>query len=202
MEEENYNLKEPLDEDLIKLIKINNDKDSPIAMSALGKLYERYSKHLMILCERTTMNTSYADEVFQETWRRVYKYASYTSKSGKFFTWLSKIAKNVYLSIREKQLDIVNIEKFDYNNISEKEEADTALPSLDQKLVEEAINKLSPQSKDVLLTYMQYAPSRNDHLPKDQIEILKNKYNTTSVNLRKIKSRAVQSIKDYIEQHR
>lgn len=202
MKEENYKLKDCSDEELIKLIQINKVKDSPTAKKAYGELYFRYAKDLMNLCERATMNTSYADDVFEKTWSKVYKYASYSSGSGKFFTWLSKIAQNVYYSIRKKQLNIIDIEDPKYNNIPEREEAGQQLPTFEHKLVEEAMSKLSPRDEDVLLTYLQYAPDKNDHLSKEQLEILKNKHKTTSANLRMIKKRAVDSIKIYIEQHR
>lgn len=202
MKEENCKLKDCSDEELIRLIQINKVKDSSTAMKAVGELYYRYAKDLMNLCKHATMDTSYADEVFEKTWIRVYKYASYNLESGKFFTWLSKISLRIYYSIRKKQLNIINIEDPKYNNIPEREETEQQQPSLEHKLVEEAISKLSPRDQDVLLTYLQYAPDKNDHLSKEQLEILKNKYKTTSANLRKIKKRAVDSIKIYIEQHR
>jgi len=58
---------------------------------------------------------------------------------------------------------------------------------------------LTDKEKDILLTYMQYESNDNKQLPRNILEQLKAKYDTTSVNIRQIKYRSLKKIKDFIE---
>lgn len=59
---------------------------------------------------------------------------------------------------------------------------------------------LSEKDQEILLTYMMYQDG-NKHLPDEVLKELCDKYETTSVNLRKIKERALQKVKTFIIQN-
>ena len=121
-----------------------------------------------------------------------------------FNTWMSKIANRAWLDIKTKAIlgsdaempeIAVAPEDFDCDETEES-------ISINEKLLEEALHQLSDKEYDVLLTYIEYDTDQKKHVPDQIIEALKTKYQTTSVNLRKIKSRALQKVKDYIDKRR
>jgi DNA-directed RNA polymerase sigma subunit (sigma70/sigma32) len=69
-----------------------------------------------------------------------------------------------------------------------------------KKALDEALQTLSDKERDILLTYMMYQEG-NKHLPDEVIQVLCDRYETSSINLRKIKQRALEKVRSHIIQH-
>ena len=185
---------------------VREHKDTGEAKEAFGKIYNKYKNDLWRLCQSVCGDDGNADLVFGATWKKILNSPIYDyNKYGvSFNTWMSKIANRAWLDIKAKAIlgsdaempeIAVAPEDFDCD------EADESI-SINENLLEEALHQLSEKEYDVLLTYIEYDTDQKKHVPDQIIEALKTKYQTTSVNLRKIKSRALQKVKDYIDKRR
>jgi RNA polymerase sigma factor (sigma-70 family) len=74
-------------------------------------------------------------------------------------------------------------------------------PSANRKLLDEAIDSLSEKEQRVLRTTFQYYQPGKQHqrLPNDVAEDLAKELGTTSDNVRQIRHRALEKIKEYIK---
>lgn len=182
------------------------DRDK--AWDAFGKIYQRYNEALWTLCLNVCGNNGYADNVFGATWKKVWNSPLYDYNEHKvnFMTWLSAVAKRAWLDIKLKAVlgsDAEMPEPSEGAKEYEFEEyAEEELPTIHEAMLENALHQLTEKEYDVLMTYIEYDTDKKRHVPDSIINALTVKYQTTAVNLRQIKCRALKKVKDYIEQHR
>ena len=192
------------DHELMRVVRDNKDTDEDKAMAAFGTIYYKYCKILWSLCVRVCGEGSVADLVFEETWRRIkmhpdYDYHTYGTR---FETWMSRIARRAFYSIRnhltlgydELEDEDLAIEPHEF----ELDGCDEESVSLNMQLVEDAMAQLSEKESDILRTYIEYDTGKKRHVPDRVLTELASRYHTTKVNLRQIKKRALKKVLDYI----
>lgn len=193
------------DEDLFIMMSQRNEKEKE-AQEACRIFYAKYEKFLWNLCLRVCNNNEeLAKDVFMNTMTAVYlKAHSYNAAKSKVTTWISNIAKHEMLDM----LDILNEKRIGEKSFVELD-GNIAIPDVkdninietpNEKALNEALQVLSQKERDILLTYMMYYDG-NKHLPNEDIKFLCERYETTSVNLRKIKQRALEKVKNHILQN-
>jgi len=189
------------DGELMATIRESRDRDKILTMKAISILYERYHSKLLCLCNKVCGGMSEADLVFESTWKKVYKYPTFDPQktNTKFFTWLSKIAKNEWYSLKEKCLLNYNgiIEDYQDSVIEEKVQ-EVTLPLTRNPLItalQHIKENLSEKDWDILLRHFEFNAINGKHLPKYILEELKIKYHTTSAAIRQAKGRALEKAK-------
>ena len=201
-----FDLKNIADDELMKLYREEKDRDSQLALSAFKELYSRYYDFMYSLCQIRFHGSVESDIMFERTWECVMKHPTYCCQkhNTKFSTWLSRIARNVAYDIDQERLncDIVLLEETvdlqDNEIVDEEQHSDRR----DVELMTEGLNALPERERDILLTYMEYDTGDGKYLPRDIIKTLCEKFHTTAPNLRKIKERSLQFLKNYVESHR
>ncbi len=199
------------DEDLLVVISFREQNEVE-AKEAFKVFYDRYYRFLFSLCYNVCKNIEpngedLAKDVFVNTMMAVYKSSNtYDSSKSKITTWLSRIAKREMLDL----LNILNEKRIGEKQfiplnkdlaISDKDtEESIEIETPQKKALDEALQNLSDKERDVLLTYMMYQEG-NKHLPDEVIKVLCDRYETSSINLRKIKQRALEKVKSHIKQH-
>ena len=117
--------------------------------------------------------------------------------------WLSQIAKNELRQLLKTTIPYLNKHKFtESTTTKEPSELSPYLRNdapvrIERDLIDKALNSLSEREKDVLLTYTRFQEGKKK-LPTEELERLSTLYDTTSDNLRQIRSRALKKVKDYI----
>ena len=190
-------------DELMRVVRENMDSDRGKAWDAFGKIYHKYKTVLWMLCTRYCGDGGNADLVFEATWKKIWNSPTYDYKKYKvsFKTWMAKIAKRAWLDVQKTTIlgaDIVipeiSVEPKDFEFVEETESL-----NVDVVLLEEALAQLSPKEYDVLMRYIEYDTDQKKHIPDSVMAVLTTKYQTTPVNLRQIKCRALKKVKDYIE---
>jgi DNA-directed RNA polymerase sigma subunit (sigma70/sigma32) len=117
---------------------------------------------------------------------------------------MAVIAKRAWSDIKKKailgsdeEMKELSVEPEDFELVDTGE-----VPDMKVKVLEEALHQLTEKEYDVLMTYIEYDTDQKKHIPDNILAVLTTKYQTTVVNLRQIKCRALKKVKDYIEQHR
>lgn len=191
-------------EELMRVIRENIDSDRQKAMKAFGKIYEKYCEVLWTVCVKVCGGNAVADKVFGETWKKILNHPNYDYTNNKvtIMTWLSRIAHNARLDILKKELPMFDYTIDDYleTEIGIEEEKDIEL-SFSAQLIEGALAELSEKERDILKTYILYDTDKKSHVPDEVLDELKERYQTTSTNLRQIKKRALSKVRDYIRKH-
>lgn len=120
-------------------------------ISALGLLYERYKKRLFGFFYQLNRNPSLSEDLVQNVFVRILKYReSYTDES-KFISWLFQIARNVNNDHFKKSNIQFDLEAdILFNNEICDQSLNLALEE-NKKLLQEAINKLSPEKKELIV---------------------------------------------------
>lgn len=192
--------------DLMRIIRESKKVDEVKAKEAFGALYYSFKDILWSLCVSVCGDTADADLVYQATWRKIYKNPSYddTSHDVSFETWMSRIAKNAWLDIRRKQvlIDREPEKGFEIMETDDSFDREEREPTLDEKLLMEALAQLTEKEFDIMRTYIEYDTDAKKHVPDEILKGLQTKYHTTATNLRQIKSRALKKVKSYIENRR
>ena len=199
-------LKNLTDDELMKLYREEKNVDTQLALKALNELFSRYYDYLYNLCQIRYNYSVESDIMFERTWQRVMTHPTYShhEHNTKFSTWLSRIAKNVAYDIDQDRsnCDIVFLEEscdINENDIVD----DEIMPERrDVELMTEGLNALPEREKEIILTYLEYDTGDGKYLPRDINKELCEKFHTTAPNLRKIKQRSLQFLKNYVESHR
>jgi RNA polymerase sigma-70 factor (ECF subfamily) len=130
------------DEELIKKISLNDSK-------AFEIFYGKYNKMIYTYFLYQT-STFQAEELLQETFLKVYKYAEQFKAQSKVTTWLWSIARNTLIdTIRIKKVPTVELE----------EEIDVSIPSIEEDLIiqgeleiiKNCMKKIDPKNLEILL---------------------------------------------------
>lgn len=194
-------------DELMRIVR-EKDSDSERALEAFGKIYQKYKGALWTLCVNVCGDNGNSDLVYEATWLKIWKSPLYDYKKYKvsFEAWMSRIAQRAWLDIKHKELlgsnaempePAVDAQVFEFD-----ESFEEPLPDIKEALLDNALHQLTEKEYDVLMTYIEYDTDKKKHIPDSVIKDLTVKYQTTAVNLRQIKCRALKKVKDYIEQHR
>ena len=138
-------------EDLELLAKISEQD-----RQALAALYDRYGRRVFALAVRMLNDPVGAEEVTQDVFMSVWRRgASYTSKKGKFSTWLFSIAHNRTIDeLRKRRRDRSreNADIDDHLNVqsSDISPADAAVAQSEYAKIRAAMEKLPEEQKNVI----------------------------------------------------
>jgi len=138
-------------EDLELLAHIGN-KDR----EALASLYDRYGRRVLALAVRVLNDPVSSEEVTQDVFMSVWRRgATYTSKKGKFTTWLFSIAHNRTIDeLRKRRRDRSrqNDDIDDHLNIKSDDTspADAAVAQSEYAKIRAALEKLPEEQKNVV----------------------------------------------------
>ena len=128
----------------------NRDRD------ALGTLYERYGRRVFALAVRILNDPVSSEEVTQDVFMSVWRRgATYTSKKGKFTTWIFSIAHNRTIDeLRKRRRDRsrTNDDIDDHLNIESGDvsPADAAVAQSEYAKVRTAMETLPEEQKNVV----------------------------------------------------
>ena len=199
---EKKDITEYSDDDLMQIIHRERDKDDDLAQRAFTVIYQKYAQALFTICSKVCGARIETDLIYEKVWKRVYDYPKYSSSKNncKFITWLNRIAVNAWKDIQQKIFlcDYLPPEKLPEMEAPDEPEEER-LPSIEEITLRKSLTMLTDKERDILLTYMQYESNDNKQLPRNILEQLKTKYNTTSANIRQIKFRSLKKVKDFIE---
>lgn len=138
-------------EDLELLAKIGEQD-----REALATLYDRYGRRVFALAVRMLKDPIGSEEVTQDVFMSVWRRgASYTSKKGKFTTWLFSIAHNRTIDeLRKRRRDRSreNDDIDDHLNIQSGDisPADTAIAQSEYAQIRAAMDELPEEQKNVI----------------------------------------------------
>ena len=195
-------------EDTLLVISEKLNDEQP-AINAFTKLYKSYSKFLCSVISRGLKNSGIYDEqilntVINNTFYKIYdnplifSFPENATGDRFFKAWLATVAKNELKRLLEEYYGkSIYLENVNEEPCIESEEiSDDIFKSVNLKTMDEALNLLSERDRHVLLTlYMYYDEGKKT--PSDVLKTLSEMYNTTNVNIRKIKERSEKKIKDY-----
>ena len=193
-------------DELMQVVRENMDLDRTKAWDAFGKIYHKYSGILWTLCIKICGDRGNADLVYETTWKKIWENPIYNYNEYKvsFKAWMSVVARRVWLDVQKKvvmasdaEMPDISVNPHEFEIVEEVEK-----PNFEKQVLEDALHQLNEKEYDVLMTYMEYDTDQKKHIPDNVLAVLTTKYQTTAVNLRQIKCRALKKVKDYIEQHR
>lgn len=198
----------------IKLLTMmsNNETNKKLADEAFAEFVIRYGNYLWKVCSKVcskfSQGTSLAEEIYTDTLvEGIYSNADILLSNelvlkGQIKPVLGRIAQNEFYDYfrsnpMEKQhfvsvyeLDIkTNDEEFELEKVHEERK-----PSLNQLILEEGLSLLSDKEKHILYTYLNNPGKK---LPKNIMASLCKEYETTSENIRQIKYRAMNKLKNH-----
>lgn len=204
--------------ELLAYMALYQDDEPQEAEEAFIEFYSRYSRFVTaVVVKNCPKGSAYYDEslikgTVHNTFLKVYLRAETFKTEGetdevklerRIKAWLSQIAKNEMMQLLKTTIPYLNNHKFTENDTST-EPAD--LPSylrddeptsIERDLIDRALASLPERDRDVLLTYTRFQKGKKK-LPTEELERLATLYDTTSENLRQIKSRAFKKVKDFI----
>lgn len=205
------------DEDLLVYMTMR-DEDSSVAQEALAEFYRRHAGYVYGVCRRVSqgvLDGSGAEDIMQDTFLRVFDKAA-TFRNDELTdpdrlrlrvrAWLSRVATNVFRTElrtkRRKQagIKLVPLEEGEDESLDHPEAAENCERAQIKQMVD-CLDTLSVKEQQVLrVTWQYYEPAKpNQHLPQDVVEDLATSLQTTSPNIRQIRSRAMKKLKACME---
>lgn len=197
------------DEDLFVMMSFREENEAE-AKEAFMFFYNRYKNLLWSLCygvcrELDVNNRKeLAEYIFSNTMMAIYEHPTYDSSKSKLSTWMSKIAYHEALDLI-KGYKINDSKNFVSLNeamvISTSENGYSTRYSVPQrKVLDDALNTLSKRDKEILLICMMHQEPHK-HLSDEVLNELGNRFGTTPANVRQIKKRALDKLKEYVSQN-
>ena len=182
------------------------EEDEVEAKLAFDEFRRRYNDILWRACYKVCSYYSQSEElqdiVFNNTLLSIYKSNSYDETKGNILLWIFGIAKNeLWLALAEinsTEKPLSEDESYKLELLTDYKSDEQFEDRFELKLLSNAINTLPEREQEILLTYHQYSDG-NKHLPDIVLERLKEKYQTTSPNIRKIKQRATEKVIAYMQ---
>jgi RNA polymerase sigma factor (sigma-70 family) len=209
-------LDEERDGDLLLWMSMQ-EEDPAVAEEAWRIFYDRHYSYLFRVCvsrfRRFGVQPDEIAELVQDVFVRAYKKAGTfrpaaanhvgsEADSAQARAWLGTIAFNLLQDQFRQRPQLVLVDMDQAANTPVKEEAPKGEPSKRLKLIREALRLLPEREREVLLvSYTFYEPGRQLTIPEEDWQALADRWQTTAVNLRQIRSRAKKKIEDYIAEH-
>ena len=190
-------------DELMRVIREKVDSNREEAMNAFGELYDIYKGVLWELCVKVCGDNATADLVYERTWKNIQNHPNYDYQTHNvsFETWMSRIAHNAWYDVMKKSVPITEDTIDDLVATEEGIEEEETEPSTNARLIDEAMAELTEKEREILKIYLLNDTDKKLHVPQEALDELKNRYQTTSANLRKIKSRALEKVRDYVRKH-
>lgn len=190
-------------DELMRVIREKVDSDREEAMSAFGELYDIYKGVLWGLCVKVCGDNATADLVYERTWKNIQNHPDYDylKYNVSFETWMSRIAHNAWRDVMKKSVPVADdtIDDIIASEVGIEEEERE--PSANARLIDKAMAELTEREREILKIYLTYDTDKKLHVPQDVLDELQKRYQTTPANLRKIKSRALEKVRDYVRKH-
>ena len=154
-------------------------KDQKTARYAFEELYARYSTKIYTYCKRILNNDEIAEDVFQETFMKLYESAKVDRAMTNFSAFVFRIARNLCINEKHKKYNaFVPLEDFNFPiddpNSDSREKLD---------LLETAMESLPKKYKEVLVlkeylgfSYQEIADLMETTLPSVRINIYRAKH--------------------------
>lgn len=209
--DEKIMISQETDEDL--LIYISMKKEDPVSANiAFNELYYRHAKYLyniLIKQEPSLLRSGEINDLLQDTFLRVYEKAGTFKSTGVkshkeaeaiVRAWMGRIAINIFLErCRQKKKN-----KQEYPDNIEWEDIPSRPGSVnikteEKQIIEKALYTLSERDKAIILASFQYYDFEEGDfkIPKEELNALCDRFQTTRDNIRQIRKRALQKIKEY-----
>jgi RNA polymerase sigma factor (sigma-70 family) len=187
------------------------------AEKAFSEFYTRYKDYLYTVAKKVCKSWEmYGEELIQEvhqnTFLAVYEKAEsfikieeipFERQEVRLKAWLGTIAKNEMLQLlRERKEDKGKTTYLpDLSYFNNKENEDTLPKSENILLVEKALSSLKERDRDILFTYLMFEDG-NKKLPRDEIQRLADLWDVLPDNMRQIKKRSLDKVKQLIETYK
>lgn len=199
------------DEDLLIYISMKDD-DPDIAKLAFEEFYHRHAQYLYNVLVKQYPNLEESDEIndlLQETFLRVYEkagtYKSIGTKNlneseANIRAWIGRIAINIHNDNYRKNKNNKEeyLENTELENIPNRPES-INIKTEQMRIIEKALDTFSERDKAIILASYQYYDFEegNFKIPREELKALCDKFQTTHDNIRQIRKRALQKIKEY-----
>ena len=141
---------QPSDEQLMSQVKMGE-------VAAFEILFARYQQPLFNFILRMLGDFHKAEDIFQETFLRVFRHAQKYDESYRFSPWLYQIARNLCLEEirRQRQVETISVDEDDDCQTIELWDKNTPDEQLEmaeaEQIVQNAILRLSEQQREVFL---------------------------------------------------
>ncbi|GJM32928.1 MAG: hypothetical protein DHS20C18_19290 [Saprospiraceae bacterium] len=204
--------------ELLAYMALYQEDEPQEAEEAFNEFYSRYSRFITaVVFKNCPKGSAYYDQslikaTVHNTFYKAYFRAETFKTEGetdevklerRIKAWLSQIAKNEMMQLLRVTIPYLNNHKFTENDTTtEPAELPSYLrddepTSIERDLIDKALAALPERERDVLLTYTRFQEGKKK-LPTEELERLAILYDTTSENLRQIRSRALKRVKDFI----
>ncbi|HTN37294.1 MAG TPA: hypothetical protein VL053_09480 [Arachidicoccus sp.] len=191
----------------------DKDNDEKSAVAGFTALYHSYGRFLNSVVSRVLKDIGIYDEhvlntVVNNTFFKLYQkplifsFRKEATDDKGFKAWLSIVAKNdLKASLAEYYRGTLSLEIVNDEPVIESDELkEEIFVNVNLKVLDKALQLLSERDKYILLTlYLYYEEGKNT--PSDVLKILCNMYDTTPVNIRKIRERAEKKIEEYFSKN-
>jgi RNA polymerase sigma factor (sigma-70 family) len=188
-------------------------QDAALARKAEAEFYDRHARYLYcVLVQRVrrplALSGREVEDLVQETFYRAFDRAG-TFNSGEAWdadserrrtrAWLGRIAERLLADWLAGSREVAASPYLD--TLAEPEAAPTSSSSPKLRLLREALDTLSERERDVLRASALYFRIGEEHqrLPNEVSAELARRWQTTSENVRAIRSRATKKLKQYLE---
>ena len=150
----------------------------------IAELYRQYRNSLLIIAVSYTHNLQDAEDLVQSAFAKAI--LSY-KKDGSFLFWINKVMRNEWYSIVRKRQKEISYEELPEFLSSAKDPLEKLIQEDERRQLAIMIAELPQRYKDIMIEYV-YLGRSDEQIAKD--------YDTNPVNIRKIRSRAKQILKD------
>lgn len=203
------------DEDLLAWMSMR-DEEPELAQAGCDEFYQRHLNYVYTVVRRafqTLVGEAAVDDLVSDTFGRVFERAgTYTpcgapdanGKRQNVLAWVGKIALNVgadYLRDPNTRLEFVD----DWEPVEpQMVSRDGGTLSIEAQWAGEALESLPVRERTILLATLQHyvVGAENQRLPNGVAEDLARTYQTTPVNIRQIRKRALAKVRKYVEDAR
>lgn len=204
------------DEDLLVYMSMQAD-DRSSAEDAWEEFYKRHEGYLMAVCGRSfrvTLGDLGVQDLVQDTFVRVFQKAHTYKPVGvssedraraNVRGWLGKIANNLFLSSLRRQPQVDYLDD-PFATIVDKRATEEATEtqageSEELSLLRKALQTLTEREREVLIaSYAWYeAGTGCKKMPTEELKGLMERFQTTDVNIRQIRSRAFRKLEQYLQ---
>lgn len=203
------------DEDLLAYMSMQADDPSG-AEEAWEEFFYRHRAYVLGVCRRfrNVLGDDGAEDLAQETLIRVYRKAhtfkpldngNPDHKGAHVRAWLGRIANRLCLSALRRTPAVDPIDDRlagtpELPLVDEGSSPTSPLLAQQRTLIREALRTLTERERDILLaSFAWYEPGVGCHrMPSDELAALTERFQTTPVNIRQIRARALAKVRQYI----
>jgi len=116
---------------------------------AFEELVEGYSPRLRYYLRKMLTKGDRAEDALQDVWLQVFRGLPRLADPGAFSAWVYRIARDrAYRELRERRPSARSLEETD---VSEEPESGSRLSSEDAQIIHAALDRLSPEHREVLM---------------------------------------------------